>query len=70
MRDWLKESRSEKGLTMAQMASRLNISESYYSLIEAGDRQKKMDMVIANKLSVILGVPIKKIVELESERSK
>lgn len=65
MRDWLKEKRTEKGLTMAQISKQLDITEAYYCMIENGERQKKMDVVLANKLSLILGIPVNKIVELE-----
>lgn len=67
MRDWLKEKRKEAGLTMAQMANKLNVTESYYSLIESGERQKKMDILLVSKLSVILSVPVEKIVEMEGK---
>lgn len=66
MRDWLKEKRTERGLTMAQMAERLDLTESYYSLVESGKRQQKMDIVLAAKLSTVLAFPIDQIVELES----
>lgn len=66
MRDWLKQSRLEKGLTQAQVAEELHISESYYAFIENGDRQKKMDIPIAAKLSVVLGLPLDRIVALEN----
>ena len=62
----MKEKRTESGYTMAQMASMLNITESYYSLIEGGDRQKKMDMLLAGKLSVIFNIPIGQIAEYEN----
>lgn len=65
MRDWLKEKRRERGYTMAQMAEKLGITESYYSLIEAGDRQKKMDMILAGKLSDVLGITMQQIAEME-----
>lgn len=65
MRDWLKENRTALGFTMAQMAEKLDITESYYSMIEAGDRQKKMDIAIASQLSAILGVPLTQIIEME-----
>ena len=65
MRDWLKEKRCERGYTMAQMAEKLGITESYYSLIEAGNRQKKMDMILAGKLSDVLGITMQQIVEME-----
>lgn len=67
MRDWLKVARKERGLTMAELGSKLNISESYYSQIEAGSRQKNMDISLVRALSEALGIPIKEIVEKEAE---
>lgn len=67
MRDWLKEKRIGKNLTQDQMAEQLGISLSYYNLIENGERQKKMDLSIANQLSVILGMTLMQIIEKESE---
>ena len=67
MRNWLKEKRVEKNLTQDQMAEQLGISLSYYNLIENGERQKKMDLSIANQLSVILGMTLKQIIELEGK---
>jgi transcriptional regulator with XRE-family HTH domain len=37
-RKWLYEARKNKSLTMAEVASRSSISESYYSMIESGNR--------------------------------
>lgn len=67
VRDWLKEKRIGKNLTQDQMAEQLGISLSYYNLIENGERQKKMDLSIANQLSVILGMTLMQIIEKESE---
>lgn len=67
MREWLKKARSEKGLTMKEMANKLGISESYYSLIENGERQKKMDLLLMSGLSAALNIPIAKIAKAESE---
>ena len=66
MRDWLKEKRTDRGFTMSQMASKLDITESYYSMIEAGERQKKMDVALAAKLSAVFDMPLKQIVEFEN----
>lgn len=68
MRDWLKEKRDKHGYTMAKMASMIGITESYYSMIEAGDRQKKMDVALAAKLSVVFGIPVSEIIELENQK--
>ena len=67
MRDWLKEKRTAKGLTMAQIAETIGITESYYSLIESGERQKKMDIMLVSKLSVILSIPVEQIVAFEAQ---
>lgn len=37
-RKWLYEARKNKSLTMAEVAARSSISESYYSMIESGNR--------------------------------
>lgn len=65
MREWLKIARVKKNLSMAEMGKRLNISESYYSYIESGERQKNMDISLASKISVILDIPLNEIVKAE-----
>lgn len=67
MRGWLKTTRNEKGITMAEMAEMLGISESYYCLIESGERQKKMDIELLIRLSSTLGIPKTKILEYEQK---
>ena len=62
MRDWLRAKRTEAGLTMKEMGDKLGISESYYSMIESGDRQKKMDVTLAAGLSAALNMPIAEII--------
>lgn len=68
MREWLKKRRIQKGLTMKQIAEKLRISESYYSAIEAGTRQKKMDVVLMAGIAAALNVPVSKIVQFETEK--
>ena len=65
MRLWLKNAREKKEMTMKMLGDRLNISESYYCSIENGERQKKMDLSLAAKLSVALDMPIVEIIENE-----
>ena len=69
MRSWLVNARTSKGLTQAQIAEKIGITESYYCMIENGDRQKKMDITLAAKLSTILEIPISEIVEIEKGES-
>lgn len=68
MREWLKRLREDSGLTQKQVGEKLDISESYYSYIEAGDRQKVMDISLARKLSSIFGVSVEQIVEFETAK--
>ena len=65
MRDWLREARKERGLTMKQAADELHISESYYCCIENGSRQRDMDLSLVSKISTVLNIPVKQILRLE-----
>ena len=67
MRKWLLEARKSKGWTQLEVAEKLNISEAYFSYIENGTRQKKMDISLAAKLSVVFDIPVEKIVEMEEK---
>lgn len=69
MRDWLIAERKKHGWTMKEMGEKLNISESYYCAIEAGTRQKKMDIVLVAALANIFKMPISVIAKLEEGRA-
>ncbi len=69
MRRYLRELREELGYTQLEISKKLNISESYYSLIENGERQKKLDMTMAKKLADIFGVTLEFIYDHEREVS-
>ncbi len=66
MREWLYNLRTSKGLTMKELGEKLDISESYYFAIEKGERQKKMDIVLAAGLAVALDVPVADIVQMDA----
>mgnify|MGYP002626257581 CR=1 FL=1 len=66
LREWLKQTRIERGMTQAQIAQALDISEGYYSYIESGERQKKMDITLVMKLSNIFGITAQEIAENEA----
>ena len=66
MREWLRNLRIEKNMTQAEVGKRLGISESYYCLIENGDRQKNMDISILSKLSIIFDYPFENLAVMES----
>lgn len=65
MREWLKEARLARKLTQKQMADAVGVTEAYYSLIESGDRQKKIDLTLALRLGTALGLSIAEVAKLE-----
>lgn len=66
MRTYLIDRRAEKNLTQQDVANQLGISRQYYSAIENGERQKKMEITLVAKLSTILELPISTIIENEN----
>lgn len=58
-RDWLKQLRSEKGLTVRGIAPILGISFSHYNDIENGRRNPSLKLAV--KMSEFLGFDIKKL---------
>lgn len=68
MREWLSKERKGQGLSSAEMADKIGISENYYLQIESGRRQKKMDITLVSKLSTILGLPLGRIIDLEMQK--
>lgn len=67
LKKWLKKLRTKNKLSQLDMAKKLDISESYYCLIENGERQKKLDLSMVTKLSEIFGVSIEWIAEQEKK---
>lgn len=66
MREWLRTSRIEKKLTQEEMSMQLGISESYYCMIERGERQKRMDITLIKGIAAALSVSIDFIIQSES----
>lgn len=50
-RVYLIDLRNKKGLTQLDISKSMGISESYYNLIEQGQRQKNMNIAILYGLS-------------------
>lgn len=67
MREYLRNLRSHKKLTVREVSQKLGISESYYSLIENGFRQKHISVHILNNLSEIFDIPVNALIQQELE---
>ena len=70
LRDYLIELRAKKGLTQADVAKKIGISEPYYQMIESGKRQRNMDITLAAKLSDVFSVPMDQLVQEEAKLAK
>lgn len=70
LREYLIKLRKGKSLTQQQMADKIGITKQYYSLIEKGKRQKKMDIVLVSAIASVFDMPIAQIVEYEKELMK
>lgn len=64
-RCWLAERRQELGIKSAEMASLLKMTPGFYSLIENGERYKRMPMETAVQLAKILRMPLQDIIDRE-----
>ena len=67
MREYLKQLRIAKNMSMQDVADAFGISRQYYDMIESGERQKKMDFTLVTKISTLFGISLEKIAEYEQE---
>lgn len=67
VRNYLKQLRESKGLSMQEFADKLNISRQYYQMIESGERQRKMDITLLSSIANVLDVSLETIVKEESK---
>ena len=65
MREYLKEARLKRSLTMQDVADSFGISRQYYEMIESGERQRKMDITLIAKISDLFGIPMETVIENE-----
>lgn len=70
LRQWLKNIRESKGISQQNVAEKVGITRQYYQLIEAGERQQKMDITLIAKLSQVLGVSMDQIIDNEMQQTK
>ena len=66
-REYLRELREQNNMSMQVVADRIGISRQYYQLIEAGERQKKMDITLVLALSNLFGISAEQIITHEKE---
>ena len=70
MRDYLVDLREQRNETQQDVAGAIGVSRQYYSMIEDGSRQKRMDIALVGLLANHFGVPMTEIIEKEQENQK
>ena len=61
MREWLKDARTKAGMSQQEVADKLKITRQYYAMIENGERQKSLDILLANKLGNLFNMSLDQI---------
>lgn len=61
MRDFMRDARLERKLTMQQAADRLELSAGYYSMIEHGQRTPSGQVAV--RISKLFDIPLEKFFE-------
>ena len=71
MREWLRDLRKSKGVTLAELGEATGMSECHMSNIEAGKRKSKgLDVVTLAKIAGRLGVDLDVCFKAEAEWMK
>lgn len=66
-RAWLKSLRAEKRISQTDVAESLGLSQTYYSMIESGQRASKLSLELATKIAELFDVSIDVIIANERE---
>ena len=70
MREFLRDLRKERKLSQDEISKRMGLTQSFYSMIETGERVERMNLDMAVKLANTLGIDSGEFIkhELEWER--
>lgn len=67
LREYLVRLRKERNETQQNVADSVGLSRQYYAMIEAGNRQKKMDISLASSLATHFGITLAEMISLEEK---
>ena len=67
MRAYLRKLRADRGMSQQEAADQIGITKQYYAMIEAGQRQRKMDLTLAARIAEVFAVTLDTILQAESE---
>lgn len=67
MREFLRDLRKERKLSQNDIAKRMGLTQSFYSMIETGERVERMNLEMAIKLANVLEIDSGDFIEREME---
>lgn len=67
MREFLRDLRKESKLSQDDIAKRMGLTQSFYSMIETGERVERMNLDMAIKLANTLGIDSGEFIKHELE---
>ena len=68
-REYLKKLREQRNMSMQIVADKIGITRQYYQQIEAGERQKKMDVTLVIALSNLFEITPEQIIMQEQNNA-
>ena len=66
MREWLQQARIKSGMSQQETANKLNLTRQYYAMIENGQRQKSLDILLAKKIGILFDISLDQIAEYDA----
>lgn len=67
MREFLRDLRKERKLSQDDIAKRMGLTQSFYSMIETGERVERMNLEMTIKLANVLGIDSADFIKREME---
>lgn len=67
MREFLRDLRKERKLSQDDIAKRVGLTQSFYSMIETGERVERMAIEMAIKFANVLGIDSADFIKREME---
>lgn len=68
-REYLKKLREQRNMSMQIAADKIGITRQYYQQIEAGERQKKMDVTLVIALSNLFEITPEQVIMQEQNNT-
>ena len=65
MREWLRNARTKAGMSQQEAANKLELTRQYYAMIEKGERQKSLDILLAQKIGSLFNLTLDQIADCD-----